>query len=345
MAYHPLKELFLARAREFFREPEAIFWVYVFPLLLAVCLGIAFRTNPAESVRILVEETSGGAAEELAARLREDQRLQVAVKPPEAARKDMILGRADLVVRPGKVIRFILDATRAEGKLARQWANARIQEAAGRRDPAPIEDEPCSQPGSRYIDFLLPGLIGMNIMGGGLWGVGFVIVDMRVRKLLKRFLATPMRKRDFLLSVVGSRLVFLVPEITVLLLVGRFGFGVPAEGSYAALSLVVIVSALSFSGLGLLVASRANKIETVSGLMNVVMLPMWILSGIFFSAERFPDALQPFIQALPLTATIDSLRAVMLEGQPLTAQWGEFLILAAWGLASFALSLRWFRWV
>jgi len=345
--YHPLRELTLARAREFFREPEAIFWVYIFPLLLAVGLGIAFRSKPEEPVRVLVEEGSpagGRSPREVAEWLGKNPRIQVEILSPEEAWSDLTHGRADLIVRAGKDCVYIYDPLQTRSVLAREMADNTIQ-GKGRAELIATRDQPIDVPGSRYIDFLIPGLIGMNIMGGGLWGVGFVIVDMRVRKLLKRFLATPMKKRHFLLSIMGSRMIFLFPEIVLLLLFGSLLFGVPIHGSIAALAGVVVMSALCFSGLGLLVATRAKKIETISGLLNLVMLPMWLLSGVFFSAERFPDVLQPVIQALPLTAANDALRAVMLDGLPLASQAGELLILATWGLIAFALSLRWFRWM
>jgi ABC-type multidrug transport system permease subunit len=184
----------------------------------------------------------------------------------------------------------------------------------------------------------------MSLMGGGLWGVGFATVDLRIRKVLKRFLATPMRKTDFLASILLSRLIFLVPEVLVLLLFARLAFGVVIQGSLLALAALILVGALTFSGIGLLVASRARTLEAVSGLMNLVMLPMWVLSGIFFSSERFPEVAQPFIRALPLTPLINALRNVSLEGATLLAQWREVGILAAWGAVSFVLALRWFRW-
>ena len=198
--------------------------------------------------------------------------------------------------------------------------------------------------GSRYIDFFLPGLMGLNLMGGGLWGVGFVIVDMRVRKLLKRFLATPMRKTDFLLAIMISRLIFTVGDVVLLVLFGYFAFGVRNQGNYLDLSAAVLIGSAAFAGIGLLVACRAKTIETVSGLMNLVMLPMWLFSGVFFSSDRFPAAFQPFIQALPLTHIISALRRVMLEGAGLAAVSGSLLILAAWAVVTFFLALRLFRW-
>jgi ABC-2 type transport system permease protein len=186
--------------------------------------------------------------------------------------------------------------------------------------------------------------MGMNLMGGGMWGVGFVLVDMRIRKLLKRLVATPMRRGDFLLSIFTARLVFLLPDMLLLLLVGTYGFGVPVRGSLVVLALVILVGAFCFAGVGLVCASRAEKLETVTGLMNLVMLPQWLLSGTFFSAERFPDAAQPFIQALPLTQLNNALREVMLYDQGLDTMGWRLLVLAAWGGATFFLGLKWFRW-
>jgi ABC-2 type transport system permease protein len=190
----------------------------------------------------------------------------------------------------------------------------------------------------------VPGLLGMSLMGGGLWGVGFAIVDMRIRKLLKRFVATPMRRSDFLLGIMLSRLVFMIPEVLVLLLFARLFFGVRISGNLSAVLVLILVGAFTFAGMGLLVASRARTLETASGLMNLTMLPMWLLSGIFFSPDRFPQAVQPVIKGLPLTPLIEGLRSVMLEGASLGSQSLHVVILLIWGTITFVLGLRWFRW-
>jgi ABC-2 type transport system permease protein len=181
-------------------------------------------------------------------------------------------------------------------------------------------------------------------MSGGMWGIGFVIVEMRTKKLLKRMIATPMRRSDFMLAMFASRLVFMITEVVLLLIFGRLAFGMIIQGSIVGIVMVAFIGCMSFAGIGLLVASRAQKVETVSGLMNLVMLPMYVLSGVFFSAERFPQVLQPFIQSLPLTALNDSLRAVILEGRSLASQAVEMTIMAAWGVTGYLLALRLFRW-
>lgn len=340
--YHPLKELSLARLREFMREPEAVFWTYGFPLILAVGLGIAFRNRPVEKIYVDVQEQVMAA--DVVKSLKQGPELVVEIHTERECRDRLRLGKSSLVVIPGGSYTFLFDPTRPESALARQRVDDVLQRAAGRRDSIRTTEHFITEPGARYIDFLVPGLLGMNLMGSGLWGVGFVIVDMRVKKLLKRFVATPMKRTDFLWSMVGGRLVFMVPELVVILGAGVLLFHIAVLGNLIAIFMLSLLGAVAFSGLGLLVASRAQRIETVSGLMNLIMLPMWLLSGIFFSPDRFPDMLQPLVQALPLTQLNYALRAVILEGAPLASQFWRLLILAAWGGISFVLALRWFRW-
>jgi ABC-2 type transport system permease protein len=346
----PFRALLVSRLREFYREPEAIFWVYGFPVLLAVGLGIAFRERPPEQVRIDVltpaaADAPAGAAAEALRTLQKDPRFQARACAGDACAQRLRLGRTDLVVVTGdEGLEFRFDPARPESVLARARTEDALQRAAGRADPLVVTERAATEPGSRYIDFLIPGLLGMNLMGGGLWGIGFVLVDMRVRKLLKRLVATPIRRTDFLLAMMGSRILFMLPEVALLLGAGALLFHVRVQGSLLAVLAVSLLGAVSFAGLGLLVACRAQKIETVSGLMNLVMLPMWLVSGIFFSSERFPAALQPAIQALPLTLLNEALRAVILEGAGLGSQSLRLVGLALWGAVSFVLALRWFRW-
>lgn len=343
---HPFFSLIAARVREFRREPAAIFWVYVFPLILVVALGVAFRDRPVGGFRVAVQ--AGGGADRVRQVLHRDGRFRVSVHGAEDARSRLRTGLAELVIVPPSSAEercaYYFDPTQANGVLARNLADGVLQRAAGRRDAIAVSDHPLTEPGGRYIDFLVPGLLGMGLLGGGMWGVGFAIVDMRLRKLLKRYLATPMKRSHFLAAVMASRLLFTIPEVLTVLLFARLFFGVSSQGSYAALGLLILLGAFQFSGIGLLVASRAQTIETVSGLMNAVMLPMWIGSGIFFSTERFPDVVQPALSVLPLTPLIHALRSVMLEGASLVSLGPQLALILAWGSVSFALALRWFRW-
>ena len=336
-------QLLKARMLELAREPEVVFWVFFFPVLLAVALGIAFREKPAEQVFVAVIE--GPEAATVAAALNEAPPLKADVIPPDAAARQFRLGKVALVIVPGETFTYRFDPGRPDGQLAVSLVDQALQRAAGRADVITSRQEPVTEPGSRYIDFLIPGLIGMNLMSGGMWGIGFALVDMRVRKLLKRLIATPMRRSDFLLALLSSRLILMLVEVVLLLSVGWLMFGMVIRGSWLAIIAVGVAGSLCFAGIGLLTASRARKIETVSGLMNLVMLPMFVLSGIFFSADRFPEFLQPFIRVLPLTALNDALRAVILEGAGLDAQLLRLTIMALWGGVSFLLAVRLFRWV
>ena len=343
---HPFMQLFLARLREFYREPEVIFWVYVFPLLLAVGLGVAFWSRKPEPPTVDIQKGGDSAAEEKLEEVLKSSGLDASMHAEDEARQRLRTGKTTLIVVPStEGYRYVYDETRPESLVARQQADAAlIRWRAGSAIDWKTSDDLETEPGNRYIDFLLPGLVGLNLMGGGLWGVGFVIVDMRVRKLLKRLLATPMRRSQFLLSVIFGRLVLMLPEMVLLILFGKWVFGVPIRGSGLLLALFVALGAAAFAGIGLVIASRSEKTETVSGLINLVMLPGWMLSGTFFSSKRFPDAMQPFIQALPLTQLNDGLREVMLEGASFGQVAWRLGILAAWAGVTFALALRWFRW-
>lgn len=335
------KQIILARLREFYREWEALFWVYCFPVLLAIGLGIAFWNRPPEAPRVDVVRSSHSSA--LVEQLRE-AKIEVEELDEADARHRYITGKTALYVAyDGAQATFGMDPTRSESVAARYQVEAILRRWKSPEAVATAE-KPETERGNRYIDFLIPGLLGMNLMGGGLWGLGYVIVDMRVRKLLKRFLATPMRRGDFLLALITARTFMLLPEILILALVGRYGFGVPVRGSVAVVALVIVVGAFAFSGIGLLLASRTEKVETVAGFIQLVTLVQWLLSGIFFSAKRFPDAAQPFIQALPLTQINDALREVMLEGKSLTDIAWRLAILAAYAVVTFFVALKWFRW-
>ena len=340
LADHPLVQLTLVRFLEFFREPEAVFWVFVFPVLMAAGLGIAFRNRPADVLPVVAETP------ELAAALRREKLLTVQQMPPAAAAEALRVGKAVLAVEPGPngAVAFRFDDTNPDGRAAHQLADSAIQRAAGRTDPVATADRLVREPGSRYIDFLVPGLLGMNLMGSGIWGMGFAIVDARRKKLMKRLVATPMPRAYYLLSFLLSRLLMLVLEVGALLGFSAWVFGVPLRGSAGSLAALCILTSLSFSALGLLIASRARTIEAASGLMNVVMMPMWIASGVFFSSDRFPSALQPFIKALPLTAAIDALRANMLQGSGLGSVAPQAGILAFWMVFCFVVALKLFRW-
>ena len=334
-----------ARFREFYREPEVIFWVYGFPLILALGLGFAFRGTEPDAPRVDVQDTPDRKQAEVIEKKLSDENLGsdkmiVQVLPHDECEKRLARGKSALylIVHPSE-IEYVYDRGNVDSVRARFWAEAVLS-----RETAAFKAKEDKQSGDRYVHFLLPGLIGTNIMGGGLFGVGFVLVDMRVRKLFKRLMATPMRHSDFLLSLMVSRLLFLIPEMASLLIVGYLAFGLEVRGSFFTLAIIIIVGAAAFSGIGLLLGCRTEKTETASGLMNLVMLPQYILSGVFFSAKNFPDEAQWFIQALPLTQLIDAMREVMLEEATLVKVSWRIGILTVYAVVTFTLALKWFKW-
>jgi ABC-2 type transport system permease protein len=341
--FSPLRELTLARIRGFLREPEALFWTFGFPIIMAIGLGLAFREKPAERVVIGVER--GTIVEGWITVLRHSPELDVRVLDAGDAATALRKGTVGVVVsRSPRAIVYRYDPARPESRLARLLVDQAIQRHAGQPQVVLTEEDRTRRPGSRYIDWVIPGLIGLNLMSTGMWGIGFGIVQARQRKQLKRLVSTPMRKRDFMLAQILSRLAFIALEVPPIIVFAWLAFGVKVTGSILSLAAVVIVGAMTFAGLGLLCASRARTMEGISGILNLVMLPMFVLSGVFFSAARYPDAVQPVIRALPLTALNDALRAVYNDGLPLSSAAVPLAILAAWGILGFIAAIKAFRW-
>ncbi|PWU07804.1 MAG: ABC transporter permease [Terriglobia bacterium] len=337
---HPLVQLTLMRFREFWREPEALFWTFAFPILLAVALGIAFRNRPAEVLKI------AAVGAELRDSLAREKQLDVQQLPTAAGEEALRGGKVALLAEPGPggTVLYRYDDTNPEARAARMLADAAVQRAAGRADPIAAQDQILREPGSRYIDFLIPGLLGLGMMSNAVWLTAFAIVDARRKNLMKRLVATPMPRHYYLLSFLLSRLFLLFGEVGVTLGFGVWVFGVPVRGHLADLAVLCVLGAFAFCALGLLLASRARTIEGVSGLMNLCQVPMWIFSGVFFSAQRFPDVVQPLIKALPLTAIIDALRTNMLQGGGLARVAPQAGVLGIWLVVCFGLALKLFRW-
>ena len=342
---HPLVELTTMRIREFLREKEAVFWVFIFPVLMTFALGIAFRNTAPDKTPVAIEATNQAKANEVVQRLAASPEITPMMMSESEAAQALRSGKVAIVVRPqNDSFEYRFDPTRPESRTARLMVDDALQRGKGRADVINTGDEKITEPGARYVDFLVPGLIGMNLMGSGLWGLGFTVVIARSRKILKRFAATPMRRSHYLFSFMLSRLVFLVLEVAAVVVFAWLAFDFTVRGSWLNVVLITVLGGFTFSGLGLLVAARPTTIEGVSGLMNFIMLPMWLLSGTFFSSERFPQVLQPFIKALPLTALNSSLRSVMNEGAALSSNWIPISILVAWCLISFVVALKIFKW-
>lgn len=341
-ARHPLVELTLARLREFIREPEALFWAFLFPVLMSVAMAVAFPARGSRPVIVAIEP--GPRLEAARRALADVSGITLRDIPAEQQRQSLREGIVHLILVPTDPPTYRFDGAREEGRVARLLVDDALKRTAGRADPFIARDEPVQIAGSRYIDWLIPGLVGLGIMSTGMWGVGFSIVQARLRKVLKLLVASPMRRREYLLAQIQARLMFLAPEVAVPIGFGALALGMPVHGSLGAIAAVALIGALAFAALGLLAASRVRTFEAISGIMNLVMTPMWIVSGVFFSASNFPDAIQPLIQLLPLTALVDALRAVVLDGASLADVKGELALLSIWAVVPFGLALQLFRW-
>jgi ABC-type multidrug transport system permease subunit len=341
-ARHPIVELTLARLREFVREPEALFWAFVFPIVMSLALAVAFPSGANRPV--LVGLAPGEASAPLRQALGSADGITLREVPAGGELRALREGEVHVIVVPSDPPTYRFDPDRDESRTARLVVDRVLKAHAGREEPWTAQEDPVRIAGSRYVDWLIPGIIGLNVMFTGLWGIGFSIVQARMRKLLKRLVASPMRRSEYLMAQVLARMLFLAPEVAIPLAFGVFALGMPINGSIAAIAVVSVVGALAFGSMGLLVASRAKTFEAISGLVNMATLPMWLLSGVFFSASNFPDVAQPFIQALPLTALIDALRGVVLEGADVRGVGGELLLLTAWTIVPFSLALYLFKW-
>jgi ABC-2 type transport system permease protein len=336
---HPLGQLVLWRYYEFIREPEAIIWNFIFPIALAAGLGVAFREQAPTPLPVAATTPA------LVAALAREKGLTVELATVDQADARLRTGKVELVVAPSAdQVTYRYDETNPEARTARVLADAAIQRAAGRRDPVVVREDVRRETGSRYIDFLVPGMAGLGLMNGAIWGLAFGITDARRRKLMKRIIATPMPQHYYLLSYLLWRLVLLPFEAGVPIGFGVLVFGVPLRGSLFTLLILCLLGSLAFSALGLLIACRARTIEAASGLTNLATTPMWIASGVFFSATRFPTFVQPLVKALPLTALNDALRANMLEGAGLAAVGPQLATLAVWLVVCFVLAMKLFRW-
>lgn len=326
--------------REFWRSPEAVFWTYGFPLLMTVVLGFSFRPKPPDPIPVAV--VASADAEAMAAQLRHNDRLRVEVLDADGADAALARGRIGALVRgPVGDPTVRADPTRPDAELARLQIERALRgdvEAAGPRFE--VED----RPGARYVDFLIPGLVGLNLLGAGMWGIGFQLVQYRTQNLLRRLFVTPMRRGEFLFGFLVSRLLLALPESAIIIGFGVVFWGVPFRGSLLAAVVLLLGGALAFSGLGVLIASRAKTVEGVAGLMNFVQMPMWLLGGAFFSNERMEGWLRVCAESVPLTWCNDAMRDLMLAPGGFAQIAVPLALLYGFAAVCFGIALRVFRW-
>ena len=335
-----------SRWREFKREPSAMFWVVTMPLLWITVLGFAF-SNPRP------ERYGVGMLPEM----KQDSAMQVLQKDPnikpyflDEKEIETLFRRGEIVLEisrtPANEIEYTLDSANPESMRAKDYVDRVIQVSAGRKDVVPTIRAQREVLGGRYVDFLIPGILALSIMTSSLFGVGMTIVSNRRENLLKRYLATPMNPSTYIVSHIFGRFMVLFFEFLTIVVYSGFIFDFKVHGSFIDFVLFSVLGAASFTAITLLCASRTRSMPFIAGLLNLVSIPMMLLSGVFFSKTNFPDAMRAFVDYLPLTALVDGLRKIALEDQSLFSMTllPETLILVVYMVGATFLAKTIFKW-
>jgi ABC-2 type transport system permease protein len=352
----PLFQLVSLQFKNFFREPAIIFWAVIFPILMAWVLGVAF-TNKGEMKKTVA--VVGNITEKHVLWLKPDSantvtrlfgddiknptRVKFVFSTEEQAMLMMKRGEINLILQQSAdTIIYRYDPKNPDAVNTYLMIEREINRNA---EPVVCSTiEPVTSRGSRYIDFLIPGLIAMGIMNSCLWGISWNLIEFRMKKLLRRMVATPMRKTDFLLSNLITRTLIGGFETMVLLLFAFLYFSISLEGSILALLMIYFAGILAFAGIAIMISSRTANSQIGNGLINAISLPMMILSGIFFSYHNFPDWCIPFIKYMPLTLLADSIRSIFIEGAGVGDILLPFVVLVITGAVTFLAGLRMYKW-
>jgi ABC-2 type transport system permease protein len=341
-----LIQLIIVHFKSFFREPSILFWAVVFPIIMAWVLGIAF-SNKGESLRTVYVTGDSAIPEKITGEkvMGEEIGNVYRIRFQKASEEDAL--RA---VKQGLITLFIevredsliyhFDPLNSDAQLTHLILERNIAEVSTNNTSV----DALQTTGTRYIDFLIPGMIALGVMNSCIWGIGWSLVESRMKKLLRRMVATPLKKTVFFTSHMITRIILGTIETILLIAFSYFYFGTRITGSIPAFIVVFLAGIFAFAGIAILMASRTSKAEVASGLVNAITLPMMILSGIFFNYHNFPDWAIPVIQALPLTLVADSIRSIFIEGAGLVEVLRPVVILCSIGLVAFTAGLRAFKW-
>ena len=358
----------MVQFREYFREPGALFWSFAFPILMSYGLGIAFSGKNTVVRNIAIDETIVSASgklntfihtrgKEIAPSIDHHKRYEVNIHNEKLgtttykftyttwddAVVHMKRGNVSLIMTEAHdSIHFHFDPKNPEAQLIYTNMNMILTDRTFLSQSDDIKI--LSGEGTRYIDFLIPGLLAMGIMSSCLWGISYDMIDKRAKKLLRRMVATPMRKSNYMIAQLISRLVLAFAESVLLITFAYFTFHTSIQGSIPALILVFLSGNFVFIGIGILIASRTSNTQIGNGLISAITMPMMVLSGIFFSYYNFPDAVIPIIQKLPLTMFADGLRSIFIEGAGIMNVLPNIIILSLTGLITFTVGLKIFKW-
>ncbi len=365
---HQLYRLITAHFAEIIREPAVIFWGVVFPILMAWGLGIAFTQKGTISVKLAVVKviTEKDTVQETKFLsflkkngIKRDSTYTINLKNEKLGDESLTFfettwPNAFTMLKKGKVtviiedkatdIKYHFDPANAEAKAAYQLAANLTTHGVSFYAADQPSIEPLTMKGTRYVDFLIPGLLAMGIMMACSWGISYTIIDRRSKKLLRRMVATPMKKSNFLLALITARFTMNLAEALLLFAFAWLYFGTKVQGSWPALIMMFIAGNIAFSGIAILISSHTANPEIGNGIINALVTPMMVVSGVFFSYHNFPEWIIPVIRNLPLTMIADSFRSIFNEGAGFADVWLEALILTSTGVVSFVIGLKIFKW-
>ncbi len=362
-----LWQLIIIHLKELIREPGVIFWGIGFPLLIAWGLGIAFSRESTTETKIPIlsyssdSKLTGFISENASESWLSDSVFSYNVSiddevfgkniyhfiplSKEKAITGMKKGKYPLMLEPSKdSIYYHLDPSNPDARLLQLQLSSLFDQQKSDKKLTGKNIIKLEMQGTRYIDFLVPGLIGMTIMMACMWGISYTIIERRKGNMLRRMVATPLKKRNLLIAHMSARLSMNFLEALILVIFARYYFDLKVQGSWLALFLVFIAGNIAFTGIAFLLSSRTSNTEIGNAFVNLVTMPMLILSGIFFSYQNFPDWAIPFIEKLPLTMMADSFRSIINEGATLPDVMDNFLILGIGGVITFFVGLRVFKW-
>jgi len=350
-----LKELIVAQFREYWRAPEVLFWTLGFPIMIAGVLGLLYSFKPTVNYKVafIVEAESAPAGTEgmfekpLSLPGRGIRNVSFEKMTREKAEEAFRSGKVEIILRvradssASSSIEYLFDPVSERAESIYLWVDHLVHEKAPNVKSTVVTMD---QRGSRYIDRLIPGLIALGIMNSTLWGIGWTLIEFRIKKFLRRMIVTPMRKFDFMLSISTVRMSLSMIETGILFLFARYVFDVRFQGKFYLFAMIFLAGHVAFSGLSILLASRTNNTRVGNGLINIVTMPMFLLSGVFFSYHSFPDWMVAIIQFLPLTVLVDSLRDIFLYNADFLAVIFPVTYLFTFGLVLYLLGLKMYRW-
>lgn len=341
--------------KTYLRFPEAMFWMVGFPVLLLVGLGFVVGGSSVTKLKLVWSQTAPISAEDTSLGQAFNQLgLAVEIITPE---------QADVRWKEGKLPALLerqsghyslrvnayseeqgmhIAALVQQGFLMTQMHAHGVNEMA--RIPV-VTESPAGRQGGSYAAYLLPGLLGLNLLMMGVFSAGTIDVTLREKGGYKRLATTPLSRHVFLAAQLGTRLIIVIMAAAILMLVGLLFFGIQNQGSYLSVLLLLILGSACFTSMGYFLASFARNVEVYNGFANIVVLPLMMVSGVYFSLDSAPIWLQRGAEFLPLTPLIKILRAVFNDGANLVSEVPSLALLAGWTLLLFVLAVKRFKWV